>query len=76
MNRDATLRFDGETIHQLGNQISIVLGFTDVLLLECNADHPFNAELQEIRSAARQAVALLARAVPGEKDGRPPGAQG
>jgi len=76
MNRDATLRFDGETVHQLGNQISIVLGFTDVLLLECSADHPFHAELHEIRSAATQAVALLARAMPGDEHGRPPGAQG
>ncbi|MGE3345222.1 MAG: hypothetical protein AB7L71_17515 [Vicinamibacterales bacterium] len=71
-----TLHFDGETVHHLGNQISIVLGFTDVLLLECDADHPFHAELHEIRSAAQKAAALLARAAPGDEAGRPPGGRG
>jgi len=71
MNRQAPLLLDGETVHQLGNQLGIVLGFVEVLLLECNAAHPFHAELNEIRSAATQAAALLARATPSGEDGPP-----
>ena len=55
MNRHTPLVLDGETVHQLGNQLGIVLGFAEVLLLECNAAHPFHSELNEIRSAATRA---------------------
>ena len=69
MNRQAPLILDGETVHQLGNQLGIVLGFVEVLLMECSEDHPSYTELNEIRSAATQAAALLARATPTGQDG-------
>lgn len=70
MNRRAPLLLDGKTFHQLGNQLSIVLGFVEILLMECTADHPNYSELTEIRSAATQAAALLARATPTGQDHR------
>ncbi|MGE0394266.1 MAG: hypothetical protein AB7I25_09375 [Vicinamibacterales bacterium] len=64
MNPQAPFTLDGETVHQLGNQLGIVLGFVEILLLECSEDHPHRPELVEIRSAAAKATALLAKATP------------
>ena len=50
--------------HDLKNQLSIILGFSDLLLTETKPDDPRRGELEEIHRAATEALALVARAFP------------
>lgn len=48
-------------LHDLKNQLGIIVGFTEFLLADVAEDDPRFADMQEIRTAAGSAVALVAR---------------
>ena len=47
--------------HDLSNQLSIVLGFSELLLAGMRADDPLKPDLQEIEKAARAAMNLVSQ---------------
>jgi hypothetical protein len=55
-------------MHGLKNQLSIVLGFTEILLQEFSRDDPKWPDLQEIHRAAVRAMDAMSRA-PRPKEG-------
>lgn len=50
---------DRVMLHDLVNHLTIALGHSDLLLLDDDDASPQRASLAEIRSACRQAVALV-----------------
>jgi signal transduction histidine kinase len=46
-------------VHDMKNQLGIVIGFTNLLLDEMPADDPRRADLEEVRKAGETALALL-----------------
>ena len=46
-------------LHQFKNQLGIVVGFCDLILLELAESDPKHADLLEIHKAANAAIALL-----------------
>jgi signal transduction histidine kinase len=56
---------DARWYHDLKNELGIVLGFSQVLLAELDADDPSRADIQEVHAAAQRAM-LLIRQVPRE----------
>ena len=60
MTGDAGRRLDDpEFEHTLRNQISIVLGFCELLLAEVPADSPWRGDLAEMQNAALTAIDML-----------------
>lgn len=49
----------GEIAHTLKNHLSIILGFSELLVSELAADDPHRADAVEIQKAARDAIALV-----------------
>jgi two-component system cell cycle sensor histidine kinase/response regulator CckA len=47
--------------HDLSNQLSIVLGFSELLLAGMRADDPLRPDLLEIEKAARAAMQLVSQ---------------
>jgi two-component system cell cycle sensor histidine kinase/response regulator CckA len=47
--------------HDLSTQLSIVLGFSELLLAGMRADDPLKPDLQEIEKAARAAMQLVSQ---------------
>jgi hypothetical protein len=56
----------GSTEHALMNYLSIIMGFSDLLLQETAADDPRRADLEEIHRAATAAVILVSAPHPSE----------
>jgi hypothetical protein len=56
---DAPPPRDRELLHALKNQLSIVVGFSDLVYSETPPDDPRYADLAEIRKAARAAMAII-----------------
>lgn len=54
--------------HDFKNQLSIVLGFSEILLAETLPGDPRRRDIEEIHTAARAALALLARVFPSDAD--------
>jgi hypothetical protein len=52
---------DPEIEHTLRNQLAIVLGYCEMLLLEVPEDSSIRADLQEMHRATTVAMALLKR---------------
>jgi signal transduction histidine kinase len=50
---------DGRWQHDLKNELGIVLGFSQVLLAELDADDPTRADVAEIHAAAQRAMLLI-----------------
>ena len=46
-------------VHDMKNQLGIVLGYATMLLDEMAGDDPRRADLQEVRKAADEALKLL-----------------
>ena len=46
-------------VHELGNHLGIVLGFTELVIETLSEDDARRADLEEVRGAAKKAVALL-----------------
>jgi signal transduction histidine kinase len=46
-------------IHQLKNQLSIIVGFCDLLLTDLPQGDPKRADLEEIRKAGQAALELI-----------------
>jgi hypothetical protein len=53
--------------HDFKNQLGIILGFSEILLAEAGQSDEWRRDLQEIHTAARAALDLLARLSP-ERD--------
>ncbi len=45
--------------HDLKNQLGIVLGYSELILEDMEQTHPLRADLEEIRKAGQQAMALV-----------------
>ena len=56
---DATVPHERELLHALKNQLSIVVGFSDLVLSETPLDDPRHSDLAEICKAARAAMAII-----------------
>ena len=46
-------------LHELKNQLGVVLGFSELLLEELEAGDPRRADIEEIHTAAARAMALV-----------------
>jgi signal transduction histidine kinase len=46
-------------VHELKNQLGIILGFAEILVAETDDHDPRRADLIEIQKAAQKAVSLL-----------------
>lgn len=46
-----------QVVHNLKNQLAIIIGFSDLMLSEMAADHPHRNDTTEINKAARVALA-------------------
>lgn len=51
-------------VHELRNQLAIVLGFADCLFADLSGEDPRLDDVREIRGAAESAAALLDRLEP------------
>lgn len=51
--------FDDELVHFLKNQLSIILGFSDLMLEELDATHANRQDVEEIRTAAAAAISRM-----------------
>ena len=52
-------RLDGPAIHQLSNDLAVILGFVELILAETPPDNPRYEDLVEIRNAAVNAAKLI-----------------
>ena len=50
---------DRKFVHDMKNMLGIVIGYSSLLLEEISADDPRRADVDEIRKAGENAVALL-----------------
>ena len=48
-----------DVIHRLKNHLAIIVGFCDLLIAESADDDPRRADLVEVHTAAREAMALM-----------------
>jgi signal transduction histidine kinase len=55
-------------LHDVRNQLSIILGFSEILLQELDSQDSKRADLQEIHVAAERAMAALTRAPRPQED--------
>jgi signal transduction histidine kinase len=51
-----------KTVHALKNQLGIVIGFAELLVMEADRDDPRRRDLEEIHKAATAALALVVEA--------------
>jgi hypothetical protein len=56
-------------VHDMKNQLGIILGYVTLLIDDMAAEDSRHADLQEIRKAAEEAVALLDRLAPPSQEG-------
>ena len=56
-------------VHDMKNQLGIILGYATMLLHDTAGDDPRRADLQEVRKAADQALRLLDRSRPSSLEG-------
>ena len=59
---------DRKFVHDMKNQIGIVIGYANLLLDEMPADDPRRGDLEEIRKAGETALSLI-----NDFDAAPPG---
>ncbi|MBI3400971.1 MAG: hypothetical protein HY048_06090 [Acidobacteria bacterium] len=59
---------DDKSRHDIKNQLGIILGFSEILLAEAPAGDPRRRDLEEIHTAAKAALDLLARVFPVDAD--------
>jgi len=60
---------DGGVAHALKNQISIILGFAELLAQELDPQDPHLMDVREIQTAAREARAIVDRTLVDGSDG-------
>ena len=51
--------YEPNLLHQFKNQLSIIVGFCDLLLADVPEDDSRHADIEEVHKAARAAMALL-----------------
>ena len=51
-------RLAGGVAHDFNNMLQTILGYTEILLEQADAQHPFHEDLQEIQRAARRSADL------------------
>jgi uncharacterized protein (DUF2342 family) len=54
-----TGRTNDQVIHELKNQLAVIVGFCDLLVSDAAAGDPRTADLLEVHQAARQAMAAI-----------------
>lgn len=52
---------ESEVVHRLKNYLSVVLGFSDLLLQDVPDDDPRHADLMALRQAAQDAMSVTAQ---------------
>ena len=50
---------ESEVVHQLKNQLALIVAFTDLMLQEAGAGGRRHADIVELHKAARAALALM-----------------
>lgn len=55
---------DPTITHALSNQLSVILGFVEIVIAQTSADDPRRRDLVEIRDAAMRAAELIGRPQP------------
>jgi hypothetical protein len=50
---------DRPAVHQLSNDLAVILGFVELILADTPADHPHYEDLIEIRNAAVNAATRI-----------------
>ncbi len=61
MNRDTSLVLPSATVHNLKNQLGVVLGFIELLIEDTPEADTRRADLLEVYKAARACIALIER---------------
>jgi signal transduction histidine kinase len=56
-------------LHDVRNQLSIILGFSEILLQEVDSADAKHSDIQEIHTAAERAMAAINRAPRRQEDG-------
>ena len=56
-------------VHDMKNQLGIILGYATMLLDETAGNDPRRADLEEVRKAAEEALTLLQRWVSSSREG-------
>jgi hypothetical protein len=56
---DSDLLTNREIIHALKNHLTVVVGFSELVLSDTSADDPRRADLADVTKAAREAMAIL-----------------
>lgn len=51
----------GDRIHELKNQLGVILGFAELLIDDCRADDRRSGDLEEIKHAAERAMAVVSQ---------------
>jgi hypothetical protein len=65
---EPTQSFD-RWLHDVRNQLSIILGFSEILLQELDGQDAKRSDIQEIHTAAERAMAAISRAPRRQEDG-------
>lgn len=52
-----------DVIHRLKNYLAVIVGYCDLLLLECPVDDPRREDLLEVQRAAHEAMAVTPEVV-------------
>ena len=61
MSADGPGRADDTLVHALSNQLSVILGFIEIVIAQTPPDDPRRRDLLEIRDAAMLAAELIGR---------------
>ena len=61
MSGKLPVRLDPSTVHALSNQLSVILGFVEIVIAQTPDDDPRHSDLIEIREAAIQVAELIGR---------------
>jgi hypothetical protein len=59
--RKEHVRIEPEVLHALSNQLSVILGFVEIVIGQTPTDDPRRGDLLEIRDAAVAAAELIGR---------------
>ena len=54
-----SITLDRAAIHQLSNQLAVIIGFVELMLADASPNDPHHQDLVEVRAAAVEAAKLI-----------------